>query len=59
MPETDRQTYTETIRVRVRPEHGDLVRKAAASAAERSGTGDLSSWVRRVLIREARRELGR
>lgn len=45
------------LRVRVAPEHDELIREAADSAARRKGTGDLSSWIRETLVAGARREL--
>jgi hypothetical protein len=45
------------LRVRVAPEHDEIIRQAAESAARRKGTGDVSSWVREALVSAARREL--
>lgn len=47
------------LRVRVAPEHDDLIRRAAEIAAQRKGTGDVSSWVREVLVAAARREVAK
>jgi hypothetical protein len=47
------------LRVRVTSEVDTLVRQAAESAARRKGSGDLSSWVREVLVAAARRELAK
>lgn len=47
------------LRVRVAPEHDDLIRQAAESAARRKGSGDMSSWVRETLVAAARRELAK
>jgi hypothetical protein len=47
------------LRVRVAPEHDELIRQAAASAAHRKGAGDLSDWIRETLVAGARRELKR
>ena len=55
-PKADR-TYSVMLRVRVAPEHDDLIREAADSAARRKGSGDMSSWIRETLVAAARREL--
>jgi hypothetical protein len=55
-PKADR-TYSVMLRVRVAPEHDELIREAADSAARRRGSGDLSSWIREQLVAAARREL--
>jgi len=55
-PKSDR-TYSVTLRVRVAPEHDDLIRQAAETSARRRGTGDLSAWIRETLVAAARREL--
>jgi hypothetical protein len=47
------------LRVRVAPEHDELIRQAAEAAARRKGTGDVSSWVREILVGAARRELAK
>jgi len=47
------------LRARVLPEHDELIRQAAESAARRKGTGDLSAWIRETLVAAARRELKR
>jgi uncharacterized protein (DUF1778 family) len=47
------------LRVRVHSEHDELIRRAAESASRRKGSGDLSSWVREVLVAAARREVAR
>lgn len=61
MPRTGRpkqeRTYSVMLRVRVAPEHDELIREAADAAASRKGTGDVSSWVRETLVAAARREL--
>lgn len=63
MPRTGRpkeaRTYDRMLRVRVHAEHDDLIKAAADSAARRRGTGDVSSWVREVLVAAARRELAK
>lgn len=46
-------------RVRVAPEHDELIRQASDSAARRRGSGDMSSWIRETLVAAARRELKR
>jgi hypothetical protein len=51
------RSYSVTVRVRVLPEHDELIRKAANTAARRKGAGDLSSWLRETLVAAARREL--
>jgi uncharacterized protein (DUF1778 family) len=53
------RTYAVMLRVRVLPEHDDLIRRAAEAAARRKGSGDLSSWVRETLVAAARRELAK
>lgn len=53
------QTFPVMLRVRVTQETDDLVRQAAESAANRKGTGDLSSWIRETLTAAARRELAK
>jgi hypothetical protein len=55
-PKADR-TYSEMLRFRFTPEHAALIREASESAARRKGTGDVSSWVREILVAAARREL--
>ncbi len=57
-PKADR-TYSVMLRVRVAPEHDELIRQAADSAAHRKGSGDLSAWIRETLVAAARRELKR
>ena len=57
-PKADR-AYSVMLRVRVAPEHDDLIRQAAEAAAQRKGSGDLSSWIRETLVGAARRELKR
>jgi len=47
------------LRVRVLPEHDELIKQAAELAARRKGTGDVSSWVREVLVAAARREVAK
>lgn len=53
------RTYSVMLRVRVLPEHDELLRRAAESAAKRKGSGDFSSWVRETLVAAARRELAK
>jgi uncharacterized protein (DUF1778 family) len=53
----EQRTFERTLRVRVHAEHDELIRAAAESAARRRGTGDVSSWVREILVTAARREL--
>lgn len=55
-PKADR-TYSVMLRVRVAPEHDEMIRSAADIAAQRKGSGDLSSWIRETLVAAARREL--
>jgi len=43
------------LRVRVLEEHDELIRQAAEITARRKGSGDVSSWVREVLVAAARR----
>ncbi len=57
-PKADR-TYSVMLRVRVAPEHDELIREAADSAAARKGSGDMSSWIRETLVAAARKELAR
>jgi hypothetical protein len=57
-PKADR-TYSVMLRVRVAPEHDELIRQASDSAARRRGSGDMSSWIRETLVAAARRELKR
>jgi hypothetical protein len=47
------------MRVRLLPEHDALIREAAEHAVRRKGSGDLSDWLREVLVAAARRELKR
>jgi len=49
------RTYSVMLRVRVAPEHDEMIRRAAKIAARRKGSGDVSSWVREVLVAAARR----
>ncbi|MDP9122234.1 MAG: hypothetical protein M3O15_12865 [Acidobacteriota bacterium] len=56
---TQEITHSLTLRVRVNPEVDQLVRRAAESSARRKGTGDLSTWIREVLVIAARRELAK
>jgi hypothetical protein len=53
------RTYSEMLRFRFTPEHANLIRKAAESAARRKGTGDMSAWVRETLVAAAKKELAR
>jgi len=53
----DERTYERMLRVRIHAEHDDLIRLAAESVARRRGTGDVSSWVREILVAAARKEL--
>ena len=55
----EERTFDRMLRVRLHAEHDDLVRLAADSVARRRGTGDVSSWVREVLVTAARRELAK
>jgi hypothetical protein len=61
MPRTGRpkeeRTYSNMLRVRVAAEHDAMIREAADVAAQRKGSGDLSSWVRETLVAAARKEL--
>ena len=57
-PKKDR-AYNSMLRVRVLPEHNELIRQAAQLAARRKGTKDVSSWIREVLVAAARREVAR
>jgi uncharacterized protein (DUF1778 family) len=52
------RTYEVTIRARVTPDQAEKFKRAADHAAERRGTGTFSDWVREVLLRAAREELG-
>ena len=56
-PKADR-TYSTEVRARVLPEQAELFKRAAEHAAERRGTGTFSDWMREVLVRAAREELG-
>ena len=57
-PKKDR-AYSVMLRVRVLPEHDEMIRQAAQFAARRKGTGDVSSWIRETLVAAARREIAR
>jgi len=56
-PKAER-TYSTEVRARVLPEQAELFKRAAEHAAERRGTGTFSDWMREVLVRAAREELG-
>lgn len=47
------------LRVRMLAEHDELIRQAAMIAARRKGSGDVSSWVREILLAAARREVAK
>jgi len=52
-------TFDTDVRTRLFSRHKDVLQRAADHAAERrGGTGDLSSWMREVLLAAARAELG-
>jgi uncharacterized protein (DUF1778 family) len=51
--------HSASMRVRLLPEHDTLIREAAEHATRRKGSGDLSDWLREVLVAAARRELKR
>jgi len=51
--------HSASIRVRLLPEHDALIREAAEHAVRRKGSGDLSDWLREVLVTAARKELAR
>jgi len=51
--------HSGSLRVRLLPDHETLIREAAAHAVKRKGSGDLSDWMREVLVAAARRELKR
>jgi hypothetical protein len=51
--------HSASMRVRLLPEHDALIREAADRALRRKGSGDLSDWLREVLVAAARRELKR
>jgi hypothetical protein len=51
--------HSASMRVRLLPEHDALIREAADHALRRKGSGDLSDWLREVLVAAARRELKR
>jgi uncharacterized protein (DUF1778 family) len=51
--------HSSSMRVRLLPEHDALIREAAEHAVRRKGSGDLSDWLREVLVAAARRELKR
>src|SRR4028119_1943785 len=53
-PKADR-TYSVMLRVRVAPEHDELIRQASDSAARRKGSGDMSSWIRETPVAAAPR----
>ncbi len=53
----EERTYERMLRVRIHAEHDELIRLAAESVARRRGTGDVSAWVREILIAAARKEL--
>jgi hypothetical protein len=50
--------HSASMRVRLLPEHDALIREAAEHALRCKGSGDLSDWLREVLV-AARRELKR
>lgn len=56
-PKAER-TYNVEVRARVLPEQKELFERAAEHAAKRRGTGTFSDWMREVLVRAARQELG-
>jgi hypothetical protein len=37
----------------------ELIRQAADAAAQRKGSGDMSSWIRETLVAASRKELAR
>lgn len=49
----ENRTHSESIRIRLTPDHDALIRQAA----ELAGTS-LSDWIRDRLVRTARREIG-
>jgi uncharacterized protein (DUF1778 family) len=51
--------HSASLRVRLLPEHDALIREAAEHAVRRTGSGDLSDWLRETLVTGARRELKR
>ena len=59
MDEQPKRRHSAALHIRLFPEHQELVRLAAESAARRKGAGDLSSWIRETLVAAARRELKR
>ena len=52
--DSEKRTHSSQIHIRLTPDHDDLIREAA----EHSGQ-TLTNWIRGVLVREARKELGR
>ncbi len=59
MEDQPKRRHSAALHIRLFPEHQELVRLAAESAARRKGSGDLSSWIRETLVAAARRELKR
>lgn len=53
-PTKEKRVHAASMRVRLLPEHDELIREAA----EHAGVS-LSDWLRLVLLRAAREELGR
>ncbi|MCB1058053.1 MAG: hypothetical protein KDD11_21340 [Acidobacteria bacterium] len=51
---TEKRVHAASMRVRLLPEHDELIREAADHAGV-----SLSDWLRLVLLRAAREELGR
>jgi len=57
-PPKAKRTYNVEVRARVLLEQKELFDRAAEHAARRCGTGTFSDWMREVLVRAARQELG-
>jgi len=49
---------SEYFKFRLSGTHKKLIEDAAAHAIERRGTGNVSDWLREILVRAARKELG-
>lgn len=54
MPEAETRKHSAQLHIRLTPEHDDLIRRAADHAGQ-----TLTNWIRGVLVKAARQELGR
>ena len=57
-PKEVTRRHSADIRLRLMPEHDDLIRRAAEQVAQRRGSGNVSTWLRDVAILAAQEELG-